>query len=186
MSEDFPALDRSRLLPPDARSGSSRPSGTMHPPRILLLYGSLRERSYSRFLTQEADAPAEADGRRSRASSTRTACRCPIASAPIIPRCGSCANLSLWSEGQVWCSPERHGAITGVFKNQIDWLPLAQGARPADAGPNAGGDAGLGRLAVLQRRQHAARARPLDADGHHPQPVVACRRPTSSSTRPAG
>ncbi len=36
--------------------------------------------------------------------------------------------LSLWSEGQVWCSPEMHGAITGVFKNQIDWLPLEEGS----------------------------------------------------------
>lgn len=38
---------------------------------------------------------------------------------------------SLWSEGQVWVSPERHGTMTGVFKNQIDWLPLeAGGVRP--------------------------------------------------------
>ncbi len=35
---------------------------------------------------------------------------------------------SQWSEGQVWVSPERHGTVTGVFKNQIDWLPLEDGS----------------------------------------------------------
>ena len=38
----------------------------------------------------------------------------------------------MWSEGMVWCSPERHGAMTAVMKAQIDWIPLSLGAvRPS-------------------------------------------------------
>jgi arsenical resistance protein ArsH len=36
-------------------------------------------------------------------------------------------DLSMWSEAHVWCSPERHGAMTGIMKAQIDWLPLSMG-----------------------------------------------------------
>ncbi len=32
------------------------------------------------------------------------------------------------SEGQVWCSPERHGSMTATMKAQIDWVPLSVGA----------------------------------------------------------
>jgi arsenic resistance protein ArsH len=36
-----------------------------------------------------------------------------------------------WAEGMVWCSPERHGAMTGIMKAQIDWIPLnVGGVRP--------------------------------------------------------
>jgi arsenic resistance protein ArsH len=91
---------------------------TTHPPRILLLYGSLRERSYSRLLIEEA-------GRRNTISDP--------GDLPIVhsvsknhPKVQELRGLSLWSEGQVWCSPEMHGAVTGVFKNQIDWLPLEE------------------------------------------------------------
>lgn len=102
-----------------------------HPPRILLLYGSLRERSFCRFLTEEAARILEHFG-----ADTR------IFDPTELPMAGSVSEdhpkvrelraLSLWSEGQVWCSPERHGAITSVMKNQIDWIPLEQGAlRPS-------------------------------------------------------
>jgi arsenic resistance protein ArsH len=102
-----------------------------HPPRILLLYGSLRERSFSRFLTHEAARILEHFG-----------AEVKIFDPMELPMAGSVAEdhpkvvelraLSLWSEGQVWCSPERHGAITAVMKNQIDWIPLEQGAlRPS-------------------------------------------------------
>jgi arsenical resistance protein ArsH len=43
------------------------------------------------------------------------------------PKVQELRDLSLWSEGHVWCSPERHGTLTGVFKSQIDWLPLESG-----------------------------------------------------------
>lgn len=102
-----------------------------HPPRILLLYGSLRERSFSRFLTYEAARILEHFG-----------AEVKIFDPSALPMVGSVAEthpkvvelreLFLWSEGQVWCSPERHGAITSVMKNQIDWVPLEQGAlRPS-------------------------------------------------------
>jgi arsenic resistance protein ArsH len=102
-----------------------------HAPRILLLYGSLRERSFSRFLTQEAARILEHFG-----------AEVNIFDPMELPMAGSVPEdhpkvvelraLSLWSEGQVWCSPERHGAITAVMKNQIDWIPLEQGAlRPS-------------------------------------------------------
>lgn len=102
-----------------------------HPPRILLLYGSLRERSFSRFLTYEAARILEHFGADVKVFDPM---ELPMAgSVPEDhPKVVELRALSLWSEGQVWCSPERHGAITAVMKNQIDWIPLEQGAlRPS-------------------------------------------------------
>ncbi|MGZ8320275.1 MAG: arsenical resistance protein ArsH [Telluria sp.] len=102
-----------------------------HPPRILMLYGSLRERSFSRFLTEEAARILEHFGAEVKIFDPT---ELPMAgSVPEThPKVVELRELSLWSEGQVWCSPERHGAITAVMKNQIDWIPLEQGAvRPS-------------------------------------------------------
>ncbi|GJJ02386.1 arsenical resistance protein ArsH [Duganella rhizosphaerae] len=102
-----------------------------HPPRILMLYGSLRERSFSRFLTEEAARILEHFGAEVKIFDPT---ELPMAgSVPEDhPKVQELRALSLWSEGQVWCSPERHGAITAVMKNQIDWIPLEQGAlRPS-------------------------------------------------------
>jgi arsenic resistance protein ArsH len=102
-----------------------------HPPRILMLYGSLRERSFSRFLTEEAARILEQFGAEVKIFDPT---ELPMAgSVPDThPKVVELRALSLWSEGQVWCSPERHGAITAVMKNQIDWIPLEQGAmRPS-------------------------------------------------------
>lgn len=98
-----------------------------HPPRILLLYGSLRSRSFSRLLVEEAARLLQAMGADTRIFDPRDL---PMTdSVPAThPRVAELRELSLWSEGQVWCSPERHGAITSVFKNQIDWLPLEIGS----------------------------------------------------------
>jgi len=108
------------------------PTGDMsHPPRILMLYGSLRERSFSRFLTFEAARILEHFGAEVRIFDPT---ELPMAgSVPDShPKVVELRALSLWSEGQVWYSPERHGAITAVMKNQIDWIPLEQGAlRPS-------------------------------------------------------
>ncbi|MDF1735034.1 MAG: arsenical resistance protein ArsH [Minwuia sp.] len=102
-----------------------------HPPRILLLYGSLRERSYSRLMTEEAARVLTALGAEPRIYSP--------AGLPLVddaadthPKVAELRELSLWSEAHVWCSPERHGAMTGIMKTQIDWLPLAPigGVRP--------------------------------------------------------
>ncbi len=102
-----------------------------HPPRILLLYGSLRERSFSRFLTWEAARILERFGAEVRIFDPMDLPM--VGSVPEThPKVVELRELCLWSEGQVWCSPERHGAITAVMKNQIDWIPLEQGAlRPS-------------------------------------------------------
>ncbi|ATU72876.1 arsenical resistance protein ArsH [Gluconacetobacter sp. SXCC-1] len=98
-----------------------------HPPRILLLYGSLRPRSFSRLLVLEAERILKMLGAETRVFDPTGL---PVAdSVPAThPKVQELRDLSIWSEGQVWCSPERHGNMTAVFKNQIDWLPLSQGA----------------------------------------------------------
>jgi arsenic resistance protein ArsH len=102
-----------------------------HKPRILLLYGSNRERSYSRLLTQEAARLLEAFGAETRVFDP-SGLPMPDDADSSHPKVKELLDLVLWSEGQVWCSPERHGAMTGVFKSQIDWIPLSMGAiRPS-------------------------------------------------------
>jgi arsenic resistance protein ArsH len=102
-----------------------------HPPRILMLYGSLRERSFSRFLIEEAARILEHFGAEVKIFDPMTL---PMAGsvADDHPKVVELRELCMWSEGQVWCSPERHGAVTAVMKNQIDWIPLEMGAiRPS-------------------------------------------------------
>ena len=125
-SEPMPALRRELLQPPDA-ARLEPGARAEHPPRILLLYGSLRERSYSRLLVEEADRLLRLMGAETRIFDPR---ELPIANStgPEHPKVQELRALSLWSEGQVWCSPEMHGAVTGVFKNQVDWLPLEIGS----------------------------------------------------------
>jgi arsenic resistance protein ArsH len=98
-----------------------------HPPRILLLYGSTRVRSFSRLLTLEAERILKHFGAETRVYDPRGL---PLPDdAPVThPKVAELRELSTWSEGQVWCSPERHGAITGVMKSQIDWIPLSVGS----------------------------------------------------------
>ena len=124
--DTLPALVPSLLAPPDLARLEPATRAT-HPPRILLLYGSLRERSYSRLLTLEAARILRFLGAEARVFDPRGL---PLADSvpPDHPEVSAFRALSLWSEGQVWCSPERHGAITAVLKNQIDWLPLSLGA----------------------------------------------------------
>ncbi|MEA5617565.1 arsenical resistance protein ArsH [Cronbergia sp. UHCC 0137] len=98
-----------------------------HPPRILFLYGSLRERSYSRLLAEEAARIIEGFGAEVRFFHPA---ELPIyGSVPDThTKVQELRELSIWSEGQVWSSPEMHGNITGILKNQIDWIPLSLGA----------------------------------------------------------
>jgi arsenic resistance protein ArsH len=108
------------------------PAGDMqHPPRILMLYGSLRERSFSRLLTFEAARILEHFGADVKIFDPMALPM--VGSVPEThPKVAELRALCLWSESQVWCSPERHGTITGVMKNQIDWIPLEMGAiRPS-------------------------------------------------------
>ena len=98
-----------------------------HPPKILLLYGSLRERSYSKLLTLEAARLLEAMGAETRVFDPLDLPQ-PDAAPESHPKVKELRDLAAWSEGMVWCSPERHGAMTGILKSQIDWIPLSVGA----------------------------------------------------------
>lgn len=125
MKEVLPNVVASVLDTPELRKLEPvRPS--QHAPRILLLYGSLRETSYSRLLTLEAERILQHFGAETRVFDPHGL---PVTdSVPADhPKVAELRKLSEWSEGQVWCSPERHGTLTGVFKNQIDWLPLESG-----------------------------------------------------------
>ena len=122
---DLPNISPQSLALPD--STSLRPALSQHKPRILLLYGSLRERSYSRFLTMEAAQLLEAFGAETRIFNP-SGLPLPDDAPSDHPKVQELRALSAWSEGQVWCSPERHGAMTGIMKAQIDWIPLAIGS----------------------------------------------------------
>ena len=98
-----------------------------HPPRILMLYGSLRERSYSKLLTLEAARLLEAMGAEVRVFDPLGLPQ-PDAAPETHAKVEELRDLAAWSEGMVWCSPERHGAMTGILKSQIDWIPLSVGA----------------------------------------------------------
>jgi arsenic resistance protein ArsH len=98
-----------------------------HRPRILLLYGSLRERSFSRFATMEAALLLQAFGAETRIFDP-SGLPLPDDAPATHEKVRELRELSAWSEGQVWCSPERHGAMTGIMKAQIDWIPLEIGA----------------------------------------------------------
>ena len=98
-----------------------------HAPRFLLLYGSVRERSYSRLLTMEAARLLTAMGGEVRIFDPR-GLPLPDSEPETHPKVQELRELAMWSEGMVWCSPERHGAMTGILKAQIDWIPLTQGA----------------------------------------------------------
>ncbi|WP_300380713.1 arsenical resistance protein ArsH [Henriciella sp.] len=116
-TESFRQIDRESLLSPEPGQ---------HRPRILLLHGSLRERSYSRLLNEEAARILRALGCETRVYDPKGL---PLADGEEAshPKVAELREAVIWSEGMVWCSPERHGAMSGVMKTQIDWIPLALG-----------------------------------------------------------
>lgn len=103
------------------------PRHSKEPIKILLLYGSLRERSYSRLVIEECARLLEYMG-------AQTKIFCPLGLPQVDtedashPKVQELRDLVMWSDGQVWCSPERHGSMTSIFKSQIDWIPLSIGA----------------------------------------------------------
>ena len=126
MNHDLPHLDLDLLPLPDVAQLHRAGDGD-HAPRILILYGSLRPQSFSRKLALEAERILKHLGADTRVFDPH---QLPMldsvpASHPEVQRL---REWSIWSEGQVWVSPERHGTVTGVFKNQIDWLPLEDGS----------------------------------------------------------
>ena len=122
---DFlPALDRRHAPQSQASDLAADPR---HPPRILLLYGSLRERSYSRLVVEEAARLVRFFGAEPRIFDPSDLPLPDQFKGDDHPAVQELRELSMWSEGQIWCSPERHGQITGVMKAQIDHLPLNMG-----------------------------------------------------------
>jgi len=97
-----------------------------HPPRILLLYGSLRERSYSRLVAEEAARLLKVYGAEAKLFNPADL-PLPDSVEDTHPKVQTLRDLAMWSEGMIWVSPERHGAMTGIMKAQIDWIPLSMG-----------------------------------------------------------
>ncbi|QVI83375.1 arsenical resistance protein ArsH [Pseudomonas viridiflava] len=129
-SLDLPNLDQSLIdvATLDRLQGNEQ---LTHKPRMLLLYGSNRERSFSRLLTQEAARILTLMGAEA-VIFDPSGLPLPDDAPENHPKVKELRDLVLWSEGQVWCSPERHGAMSAVFKAQIDWIPLTMGAvRPS-------------------------------------------------------
>ena len=126
VANTLPNLDESSFKIPQQQLLVSQ-QASKHPPRILMLYGSLRERSYSKLLTLEAAKLLEAMGAEVRVFDPLDLPQ-PDAAPDTHPKVKELRDLAAWSEGMVWCSPERHGAMTGILKTQIDWIPLSLGA----------------------------------------------------------
>lgn len=123
--DHLPALDQ-RFAHRNPTAGLI--SAADHPPRILLLYGSLRERSYSRLAVEEAARLLRFMGAETRIFDPSDLPLPDQVAGDDHPAVQELRELAMWSEGQVWCSPERHGQITGVMKTQIDHLPLSIGS----------------------------------------------------------
>lgn len=121
----LPAAVDEHLMLPDAEA--LRPPMSTHKPRILILYGSLRETSYSRLLAYETRRLLEHFGCEVMIFDPR-GLPLPDEEPVSHPKVQELRSLSEWSEGQVWISPERHGSMTGIMKAQIDWIPLSIGS----------------------------------------------------------
>ncbi len=123
---DLPNLDANCFQPID-HAALFPEQRSSHPARILLLYGSLRARSFSRLLAEEAARLLQAMGAETRFFNP-SGLPLPDDAADTHPKVAELRELCQWAEGMVWSSPERHGAMTGIMKAQIDWIPLALGA----------------------------------------------------------
>ena len=125
-TSDLPNID-SELFQVPSVEALFAPAPSTHKPRILILYGSLRSRSFSRLLSEEAARLLQAMGAETRTFNP-SGLPLPDDSEADHPKVAELRELVNWCEGMVWCSPERHGAMTAVMKAQIDWIPLSSGA----------------------------------------------------------
>ncbi|WP_310386964.1 NAD(P)H-dependent oxidoreductase, partial [Roseateles sp.] len=123
----LPNLDPALFDKPDGTRFGGAVCTSTHAPRFLLLYGSLRERSYSKLLTLEAARLLIAMGGEVRVFDP-AGLPLPDAAPDSHPKVQELREAAAWAEGMVWTSPERHGAMTGILKAQIDWIPLSIGA----------------------------------------------------------
>lgn len=123
--DTLPNVDEEQFRPMDMQVLLDA-ARSIHKPRVLMLYGSLRERSYSRLVTEEAARILRRFGAEVRIFNP-SGLPLPDSTSAEHPKVRELRDLSIWSEAQVWCSPERHGSMTGVMKAQIDWLPLSMG-----------------------------------------------------------
>ncbi|MEM9717215.1 MAG: arsenical resistance protein ArsH [Pseudomonadota bacterium] len=124
---DMPHLQAEHLEQIDYAALGGDPD---RPVKILLLYGSLRETSYSRLMSEEAARVLTALGAECRLFDP-SGLPLPDDAEATHPKVPELRDLVTWSDGMVWCSPERHGAMTGIMKTQIDWIPLSiGGVRP--------------------------------------------------------
>ena len=98
-----------------------------HAPKVLILYGSLREGSFSKMLAIEAMNILKSFGAEVKMFNPE---KLPVfdSISSDNPKVIELRELTIWSEAMVWCSPELHGNFTSVFKNQIDWIPLSEGS----------------------------------------------------------
>ncbi|NVK54678.1 MAG: arsenical resistance protein ArsH [Alteromonadaceae bacterium] len=130
----LPNIDERHLKCPAlsdfAGVSSTSPQQLANPPRILLLYGSLRERSFSRLVVEECQRLLTLFGAEARIFDPSGLPQTDTNDGSH-PKVVELRELMMWSEGQVWCSPERHGSMTSIFKSQLDWVPLnLGGVRP--------------------------------------------------------
>lgn len=121
IEDDLPPHDTERTFATFAKTPST------HPPRVLILYGSLREKSFSRYLSEECGRVLRAFGCEVKTFDPRGL---PVFDRTSfdLPKVRELRELTTWSEAHVWVSPEQHGSMTAAFKNQIDWIPLNDGA----------------------------------------------------------
>ena len=124
--DDLPLIDPALFHRPTGAHLAAAGHAT-HPPRVLMLYGSLRERSYSKLLTLEGARLLRAMGCEVRVFDP-AGLPLPDAAPDTHPKVQELRDAVQWSEAMVWTSPERHGAMTGIMKAQVDWIPLNMGA----------------------------------------------------------
>lgn len=125
--QGFPALDAEHVDP----SIADKLGGAGQPPKFLILYGSVRARSFSRFSAEEAARLLTAMGAEVKIFNP-SGLPLPDDAPETHPKVQELRGLVRWCDGMVWSSPERHGAMSGILKAQIDWIPLTEGAiRPS-------------------------------------------------------